>query len=138
MDREVVAHSGAMARLVECVPNFSEGRNQKVKPSCSFVFHIFSIYLQVMATFFLSKIVARLVGHVLDPSSKKKDSRSLKWIFFILSSMLFFSRFRSSMPLPQRSGTPQGAACWTWTLEPPPTERFTPLSGPRRTWWRGH
>lgn len=37
MDREVVSHSGAMARLVECVPNFSEGRNQKVKPSCSFV-----------------------------------------------------------------------------------------------------
>lgn len=25
-----------------------------------------------------------------------------------------------------------------WTLEPPPTERFTLLSGPRRTWWRGH
>lgn len=56
---------------------------------------------------------------------------------FILSSILFFSRFRSLMPLLQRSGTPQGAACWTWTLAPPPTERFTPLSGPRRTWWRG-
>lgn len=35
-DSEAFAHSGAMARLVECVPNFSEGRNKEVERSRSF------------------------------------------------------------------------------------------------------
>lgn len=35
-DSEAVGHSEAMAQLVECVPNFSEGQKKEVEPSRSF------------------------------------------------------------------------------------------------------
>lgn len=71
-------------------------------------FHIFSIYLWVMDTFSDSCPSCRTCCR---PLLQKEKLEVSKMDLFIWSSMLFFSHFRSSMPLPQRSGTPQGAAC---------------------------